>query len=125
MSKSELKEKSLAYMLFIVVAVFIICNSIPPIHAIWRIATGSNPNPELEVIRTFLLVFNSSVNFVIYCAYGEKFRNVFLNIMFPRRRRAILGRFRQGSDLSDCKKKFLIDIKNESLDILFFIFFQS
>ncbi len=73
------QDISLAYMLFGIVTVFIVCQIIPASHASYRYASGDFETdsyvPEVELMIYFFFVLNSSVNFLIYCVSGKKFRN--------------------------------------------------
>lgn len=38
----------------------------------------------LSIIRNFTVTVNSAVNFMLYCAFGQKFRKVFLKVFCAR-----------------------------------------
>lgn len=73
MSKCESREISLAVMLLMVVAVFLICNILPFVNNFMESMTLVM-NMELIDVSNFLVNVNSSVNCFIYCIFGTKFR---------------------------------------------------
>ncbi|XP_018025741.1 FMRFamide receptor-like, partial [Hyalella azteca] len=78
LSRLEKKELSLAVMLLVVVIVFFFCNVLAFIVSVlelFKITIG-----ELTILNNFLVTVNSSVNFIIYCIFGQKFRRLFLQI---------------------------------------------
>jgi hypothetical protein len=83
LSASQLSENSVAVMLLVVVLVFLACNVLPIVNLVTRIVTGFPEIYGLDSVRNFLWIFNSSVNFLIYYAYSEKFREMFVEI-WPR-----------------------------------------
>lgn len=90
-------------MLFVVVAVFISCNFMFGAAVTYKIFTWQKPLPISttgSVIGIFLLVLNSSLNFLIYCYYGEKFREVLFDLMAQPWRRLTASRQRSNSDMS-------------------------
>lgn len=78
------QDISLAYMLFEIVTVFLFCQIIPVLHASYRYATRDfgikSYVPEEEFIMLFFFVLNSSINFLIYCVSGSKFRNAMMDV---------------------------------------------
>lgn len=81
MSPTQKNENSLTRMLFGVVCVFLLCNLSPAVHTIYRTAQGTREFvPEAEFLWCFMIILNSSVNFLIYCASGGKFREVFCDM---------------------------------------------
>lgn len=67
-------------MLLVVVVVFFFCNVlafIVNVLELFHIAIN-----ELTVLNNFLVTVNSSVNFIIYCIFGQKFRHSFLKVLF-------------------------------------------
>uniref|UniRef100_A0A6A7G2Q3 FMRFamide receptor-like n=1 Tax=Hirondellea gigas TaxID=1518452 RepID=A0A6A7G2Q3_9CRUS len=78
LSRLQKKELSLAVMLLVVVIVFFFCNVLAFIVSVlelFQIAIN-----ELTILNNFLVTVNSSVNFIIYCIFGQKFRRLFLQI---------------------------------------------
>lgn len=80
LSRNQRREIGLATMLLCVVVVFFICN-FPPLVAN-SIETFSLTNSSVvdQIINTsnLLVTINSSVNFIIYVIFGEKFKRLFL-----------------------------------------------
>ncbi|KPM09443.1 hypothetical protein QR98_0079790 [Sarcoptes scabiei] len=71
-------------MLVAVVAVFIACNApafvVNCLEPYFEVGT-----PLLEIMTIFsnvLVCFNSSINFVIYCIFGKKFRSQFMRLLY-------------------------------------------
>lgn len=66
-------------MLVVVVVVYVICN-------IFRVVNSFTSNifgvtyGEFVALTDFLVVFNSAVNYLIYCAYGQGFRDGFVKM---------------------------------------------
>lgn len=82
LSPTQKNDNSLTRMLFGVVAVFLLCNLSPAFHAVYRYAMGTRDSVlEAEFLSTILITLNSSVNFLIYCASGGKFREVFCEML--------------------------------------------
>lgn len=83
-SRSEKREISLAMMLICVVIVFLVCNILALIlnmlEAFYNI-TLDNVNQ----ISNLLVTINSSVNFVIYVIFGEKFKRIFFGMVCKKR----------------------------------------
>ncbi|KAK9891707.1 hypothetical protein WA026_016505 [Henosepilachna vigintioctopunctata] len=78
LSRLQKREIGLATMLFCVVIVFFICN-MPPM--VINIIETFGLNYDLSVIintSNLLVTINSSVNFIIYVIFGEKFKRLFL-----------------------------------------------
>jgi len=78
MSQSQKNENQLSLMLPIVVGVFLICNTLFLVNILAKALTGSTA--VFGVDSMLLWIVNASINFTIYCAYGKKFREVFLEI---------------------------------------------
>lgn len=80
LSRIQRREIGLATMLLCVVVVFFICN-FPPLVAN-SIETFNLTNSSIidQIINTsnLLVTINSSVNFIIYVIFGEKFKRLFL-----------------------------------------------
>mgnify|MGYP001791335475 FL=1 len=45
-----------------------------------QLVITSQPWQILSLFRNFTVTLNSAVNFILYCAFGQKFRRVFLRI---------------------------------------------
>lgn len=93
-------------MLLCVVAVFFICNALPLITNIID-TYQSNLNISILVNASNLLVtINSSVNFIIYVIFGEKFKKLFLvlfchNMLFGTGRESPDGATHEDSFMSN------------------------
>jgi len=80
---AQSKENNITMMLVSVVIVFIICQ-FPAL--IYNVALGvarpyvvqSEGWQILSIVRNFTVSCNSAVNFMLYCALGQRFRQVFL-----------------------------------------------
>ncbi|KAK3086740.1 hypothetical protein FSP39_022705 [Pinctada imbricata] len=94
LSTSASKEANLTIMLIAVIIVFLICQ-LPSIadNILWVIFDSADLNCSLSYIRftsitNLMVVINSAVNFVLYCAFGKRFRRVFVKtICHPWRKR--------------------------------------
>lgn len=79
LSRLQKKEIGLATMLLCVVVVFVLCNILP-------LVTNVLENfydiiiDQLVKTSNLLVTINSSVNFVIYVIFGEKFKRLFLKM---------------------------------------------
>ena len=82
LSTQEQKEHNLATMLLVVVLVFFICNLLPLVVNIVEMI--GEYFTELNQVSNFLVTCNSSVNILIYCTFGKKFRTVFMQIFFGK-----------------------------------------
>ena len=81
MNVRQSRENNITIMLVSVVIVFIICQ-VPALvyNLIYAVSeTHSFSMQVLSHIRNFLVTFNSSINFILYCALGQKFRRIFLH----------------------------------------------
>lgn len=87
LSRSEKREIGLATMLICVVIVFLLCN-LPAMVINIMEAVYSEINDYLVKTSNLLVTINSSVNFIIYVIFGEKFKRIFL-LLFCKNR---LGR---------------------------------
>jgi hypothetical protein len=84
LSRTEKREIGLATMLFCVVIVFLCCNILA---LVLNIAEAFYDYINEHIVKTsnLLVTINSSVNFIIYVIFGEKFRRIFL-LLFCKRR---------------------------------------
>ena len=89
MNVRQSRENNVTIMLVSVVIVFIICqvpalvyNLMFAIHR--RDTQASFAYKMLSEVRNFLVGFNSAINFLLYCALGQKFRRIFLHTFFRR-----------------------------------------
>jgi hypothetical protein len=84
LSRTEKREIGLATMLFCVVIVFICCNILALLINVIEAFTGEIYD-RLVKTSNLLVTINSSVNFIIYVTFGEKFKRIFL-LLFCKRR---------------------------------------
>ncbi|KAH8398807.1 hypothetical protein KR222_007502 [Zaprionus bogoriensis] len=84
LSRSEKREIGLATMLLCVVIVFFMLNFLPLVLNISE-AFYSVIDHKVTKVSNLLITINSSVNFLIYIIFGEKFKRIFLLIFFKRR----------------------------------------
>ncbi|CAG7815918.1 unnamed protein product, partial [Allacma fusca] len=71
----QTSEINLALMLVCVVAVFLLCNIIPLVNNLMEFCCDNSR--ILVFLGNFLVAFNSSINFLIYYSFGERFRRDF------------------------------------------------
>ncbi|KAK2154492.1 hypothetical protein LSH36_267g00008 [Paralvinella palmiformis] len=89
MNVRQSRENNITIMLVTVVIVFMICQ-LPAL--VYNLAfsidinmVGSDPGYHiLSEIRNFMVNLNSAVNFILYCALGQKFRRIFLHTFCRR-----------------------------------------
>ena len=89
MNVKQSRENNVTIMLVSVVIVFIICQ-VPAL--VYNIAVATDNTyvqttfgyQVLSSFRNFLVTLNSAVNFLLYCALGQKFRRIFLHTFFRR-----------------------------------------
>lgn len=86
LSRVQDNELNIAYMLVLLVAIFVFCNLPAFIVSILEHFRPPFLN-EMTNLSNFLVCFNSSVNFVVYCTFGRKFRErLFQTFCFGSRR---------------------------------------
>ncbi|KAJ8978114.1 hypothetical protein NQ317_015924 [Molorchus minor] len=96
LSRHQKREIGLATMLLCVVIVFVVCNLLPLVNNIIdSFNIDYSETTFLIEISNLLVTINSSVNFIIYVIFGEKFQRLFL-ILFCRN-----AFFRTGRDSPD------------------------
>lgn len=82
------RENNVTIMLVSVVMVFIVCQ-VPALiynmaYAIsMATVTTSSAWNVLSTLRNFLVNLNSAINFILYCALGQKFRRTFVRTFCP------------------------------------------
>ena len=89
MNVKQSRENNVTIMLVSVVIVFIICQ-VPAL--VYNLAYAIDNDyiedsfgyEVLSSIRNFLVTLNSAINFLLYCALGQKFRRIFLHTFFRR-----------------------------------------
>jgi hypothetical protein len=79
LSRTEKREIGLATMLFCVVIVFLSCNILALVINIIEVAYDKIYDPLVKT-SNLLVTINSSVNFIIYVIFGEKFKRIFLQL---------------------------------------------
>ncbi|XP_037963697.2 FMRFamide receptor [Plutella xylostella] len=83
LSRGQRRELGLATMLLVVVLVFFLCNLLPLFTNAFEVFLEPARLDALDpLVKTsnLLVMINSSVNFVIYVIFGEKFKRVFLKM---------------------------------------------
>ncbi|XP_045760503.1 FMRFamide receptor-like isoform X2 [Maniola jurtina] len=82
LSRVQRRELGLATMLLVVVLVFFLCNLLPLVTNAFEVFLGDQFDNLDPLVKTsnLLVTINSSVNFVIYVIFGEKFKRVFLKM---------------------------------------------
>ncbi|CAK1599241.1 unnamed protein product [Parnassius mnemosyne] len=90
LSRVQRRELGLATMLLVVVLVFFLCNILPLVTNAFEVFLGDEFENLDPLVKTsnLLVTINSSVNFVIYVIFGEKFKRVFLKLFCAGRIRA-------------------------------------
>nr|QMS43312.1 FMRFamide receptor [Thaumetopoea pityocampa] len=93
LSRVQRRELGLATMLLVVVLVFFLCNLLPLVTNAIEVFNSNLLERLDSLVKTsnLLVTINSSVNFVIYVIFGEKFKRVFVKMFCggcARRRRA-------------------------------------
>ncbi|XP_072935427.1 FMRFamide receptor-like [Epargyreus clarus] len=90
LSRVQRRELGLATMLLVVVLVFFLCNLLPLVTNAFEVFLGEAFDNLDPLVKTsnLLVTINSSVNFVIYVIFGEKFKRVFLKMFCAARLRA-------------------------------------
>ncbi|KAL0275730.1 UNVERIFIED_CONTAM: hypothetical protein PYX00_003503 [Menopon gallinae] len=79
LSRLQKKEIGLATMLICVVIVFFLCNFLALVNNIIEAFYGELYD-KLVKTSNLLVTINSSVNFVVYVTFGEKFRRLFVKL---------------------------------------------
>ena len=83
MNVRQSRENNVTIMLVSVVIVFMMCQ-VPA--AVYNVAYAIDLETVenrlgwliLSPVRNFLVTFNSAINFLLYCAFGQKFRRIFM-----------------------------------------------
>ncbi|XP_059148700.1 FMRFamide receptor-like [Physella acuta] len=102
MNVRQSRENNVTIMLVSVVIVFIICQ-VPALiyNMAYAIDTAKVESSAgwivLSSFRNFLVMLNSAVNFILYCALGQKFRRTFVRTLCPCLVRRMPGRFQSFS----------------------------
>ncbi|KAM3955038.1 FMRFamide receptor [Aphomia sociella] len=82
LSRVQRREIGLATMLLVVVLVFFLCNLLPLVTNSFELFLKNQLEKLDPLVKTsnLMVTINSSVNFVIYVIFGEKFQRVFLKM---------------------------------------------
>ena len=84
--KQQAKEARLTTMISLIVAIFIVCNSVESLMFIFD-SLGLIPRNIVEdflrPFADFLIIVNSSMNVVIYNIFNESFRKLFCKLYLP------------------------------------------
>ncbi|XP_040578439.2 FMRFamide receptor [Lepeophtheirus salmonis] len=83
LSRHQKREISSATMLMCVVWAFFICNILPLVVNILELLKIEKT--ALTNLSNLLVTLNSSVNFIIYCIFGDKFKRIFLKLFCWKR----------------------------------------
>ncbi|XP_060070679.1 FMRFamide receptor-like [Ylistrum balloti] len=89
MNVRQHRENNVTIMLVSVVIVFIICQ-VPAL--VYNVAYAVDMESVqslfgwkvLSTFRNFMVTFNSAINFILYCAFGQKFRRTFMKTFCQR-----------------------------------------
>ncbi|XP_059054666.1 FMRFamide receptor-like [Achroia grisella] len=89
LSRVQRREIGLATMLLVVVLVFFLCNLLPLVTNSFELFLENQLEKLDPLVKTsnLMVTINSSVNFVIYVIFGEKFQRVFLKMFCAGRLR--------------------------------------
>ena len=86
LTRSQERELNLASMLVLLVAIFLACNA--PAFVVHCLELVNPPYLGIAVMFSNLLVcLNSSVNFLIYCIFGKKFREKLKEVFKCKKKR--------------------------------------
>ncbi|CAD5123660.1 unnamed protein product [Dimorphilus gyrociliatus] len=83
MNVRQHRENNVTIMLASVVVVFIVCQLPAMVYNVGYVITSNERAFEMDwailsSVRNFSVTVNSSINFILYCAFGQKFRRTFL-----------------------------------------------
>ncbi|XP_052751320.1 FMRFamide receptor-like [Galleria mellonella] len=89
LSRVQRREIGLATMLLVVVLVFFLCNLLPLVTNSFELFLENQLEKLDPLVKTsnLMVTINSSVNFLIYVIFGEKFQRVFLKMFCAGRLR--------------------------------------
>lgn len=80
-------DRSVTRIVIVVVSLFIVCQLPAMVYNIYFGIVSPRHVPDgwcsLSEVRNFLVVFHSSINFVVYCCMGAKFRRNFVRVITP------------------------------------------
>ena len=88
LSRTQIKELGFVMVLLCVVAIFLLCNILPFIANVLELLDYVHFENYDNFVKlgNLLVTFNSSIIFIIYCIFGEKFRRIFWRIILCRSR---------------------------------------
>ncbi|XP_014661653.1 PREDICTED: FMRFamide receptor-like [Priapulus caudatus] len=89
MSRRQEKDMNTAMMLICIVAIFFVCNTMAVVINILELARLLYVSALMVHFSNLLVTFNSSINFIIYCIFGKKFKLLFLKIFCQRQPEAL------------------------------------
>ena len=81
LTRLQQKEIGLATMLMVVVLVFFLCNFLALVINVLEVYKKNFF--WLNNVSNLLVTINSSVNFIIYCIFGDKFKRIFFRLFCP------------------------------------------
>jgi len=81
LTRLQQREIGLATMLLVVVVVFLATNILALVTNV--LEPLGVKHVRLNNVSSFLVTLNSSINFVIYCIFGEKFKRIFFRLFCP------------------------------------------
>ncbi|CAH1793443.1 unnamed protein product [Owenia fusiformis] len=95
MTGNEKEAQNITFTLVIVATSFLLCimpyNTVNVMVTLWNTNNAAKPDQlimrYLLAVGNFLLKVNSSVNFLIYCLTGKRFRETFISMCCPGFRR--------------------------------------
>ncbi|XP_064628947.1 FMRFamide receptor-like isoform X2 [Lineus longissimus] len=88
LTKGKQSQASNTTIIVVVVSVFIICQTPALVHQILEandVKVNDSVTSYTTSLGNMLVVFNSSVNFFIYCLFGQKFRRILKRIVCRNR----------------------------------------
>ncbi|RZB39419.1 FMRFamide receptor, partial [Asbolus verrucosus] len=112
LSRLQKREIGLATMLLCVVAVFFVCNLLPLVINIIDTYIVALNLSILVNTSNLLVTINSSVNFIIYVIFGEKFKRLFL-VLFCHN--TLFGTGRESPDGATHEDSFMSNGDRQSL----------
>lgn len=95
MTSQNSPKEDLTVILVAVVAIFVICQLFNPVRRVWEAMTEPEDREcgsryfYFSPLVLLAVVFNSSINFVVYVICGRRFRRRLLNMFRLRRRRQV------------------------------------
>src|SRR5687768_5327573 len=76
LSTSQANEISITKILLLIISTFLLCNLLALVLNFREAFAKVRSSNELIVLSAFFVTINSAVNFLIYCVFGKKFRQV-------------------------------------------------